>query len=442
MAGASPTKTDPGRRSLIIAAVIYLLLAVAYLGVMPRERLLSHSPYNHYALQAEAWLAGRLDLGGPPPAYTGNNDFALREGKHYVSFPPVPAALMVPFVAVAGGAERVRDAQIFAWLAPLGPAFFFLALERYRRAGRSRRRQSQGAALAVLLGLGTVYWFSAVQGSVWFAGHVVTLICACAYLLFGVGAQQPLLAGVMLALGAGTRPTLAFAVPLFCYEAYRWARSLPAAGDGPVSTFAGAPVRPLLQRLAWFAAPLVVMAALLLLHNQARFGDPSEFGHRLLTVAWRKRIETWGLFSFHYLGRNAAVMLTGAPFFSPGQGLQINGHGLALWLTTPIYLWALWPRRTGGLYWAAAVAAMAVAVPNLLYQNSGWLQFGYRFSNDFAPFLFLMIAVGARPMKAPFWLLACWSLALNGFGAVTFGSSRYADYYVIDRTQRTLHQPD
>jgi hypothetical protein len=437
-----PGPLEPGatRRRLLIAAAIYLVTAAAFLAVMPLERLLSHSPYNHYALQAEAWLEGRLDLGGPPPAYTGNNDFALHQDKHYVSFPPVPAALLVPFVALAGSAERVRDAQIFACLAPLGPALFFLALERYRHAGRSRRRQHHGAALALLLGLGTVYWFSAVQGSVWFAGHVVTLTSACAYLYFGAGAQQPLLAGTMLALGLGTRPTLAFAFPLFCYEAYRWARGLPAAGGG--ATLAGAPLGPLVRRLALFAAPIALMAGLLLLYNQVRFSDPTEFGHRLLTVVWRKRIDTWGLFSWHYLGRNAAVVLTGLPFHGPDGALQINAHGLALWLTTPIYLWALWPRRTGGLYWAAAFSALAVAVPNLLYQNTGWIQFGYRFSNDFAPFLFLMIAVGARPLKVPFWLLAVWSLLVNGFGAVTFGNSRYAHCYYVDRTQRVLHQPD
>jgi len=411
-------------RLLSFAAAIYLIHAVALFAMMPRDRLIAHSPYNHYALQAEAWLHGRLDLGVPPPPYTGNNDFALHEGKHYVSFPPVPAAMLLPLVAIAGGADRVRDPQFFAWLAPLGPVLFFVALERLRRAGRLRRRRWTNAALATVLGLGTVYWFSAVQGSVWFAGHVVTMVATCGYLLCSIGARRPWLAGLALALAVGTRPTLAFAVPLFVYEAFRAHPSAPW------------------RRLGSFAAPLMAMFALLAWYNYARFGDPTEFGHRLLTVVWRERIERWGLFSFHYLGRNLSVSLTGMPFHTPGGGWQINAHGLALWLTTPVFLWALWPRRAHGLFWAAAACAAAVAIPNLLYQNTGWLQFGYRFSNDFAPFLMLMVAAGGRRLGVPFWLLASWSVAINGFGALTFDRAEFAHVYFIDRSQKILVQPD
>jgi hypothetical protein len=67
------------------------------------------------------------------------------------------------------------------------------------------------------------------------------------------------------------------------------------------------------------------------------------------------------------------------------------------------------------------------------------VQFGYRFSNDFAPLLFVMIAVGDRRLRLPFWLLACWSLAINAYGAFTFGKQAYAERYVIDPTQRSLH---
>src|SRR5690606_29817954 len=80
------------------ALSIYALLLAAFLASAPSGRLAHHTRYNHHALQAEAWLSGRLDLGGPPPAYTGRNDFAVFEGKTYVSFPPVPALLLVPAV--------------------------------------------------------------------------------------------------------------------------------------------------------------------------------------------------------------------------------------------------------------------------------------------------------------------------------------------------------
>ncbi len=394
---------------------------MAFVAVMPVERLTSHSPYNHYTLQADAWLAGRLDLPGPPPRYTGNNDFAVYDGRFFVSFPPVPAVLMLPFRLAAGQPERVRDPAVFAALAPLGPVLLFLALERLAAAGRSTRSRRENAGLAALAGLGTVYWFSAAQGSVWFGGHVVALVLTSGYLLAAVDARHPVLAGLLLALAFGTRPTAALALPVFAFELWRdRPRRLPGAVGFTL------------------AAGLVV--ALLMLHNAARFDDPFEFGHHHLAVRWRDRIDAHGLFSTHYLGRNLSVFLRGLPFAS-SQGWQINGHGLALWVTTPAFLWALWPRRAEPLYGALAASAGAMTLTVLAYQNTGWVQFGYRFSNDFAPLLVLMIALGGRRLGPPFWAVAAVGVAVNAFGAVTFDRPAFARFYFIDPTQEILHAP-
>lgn len=438
---------DAAQRRGVIALAIYAVVTAVYGLTTARERLAVHTPFNHFALLAEAWLSGRLDLGGPPPAYTGNNDFAFFEGKHYVSFPPFPAALILPLVKLAGSAERVRDGQFFLWFAGVGPGVLFLALEELRRTGRSRRSEIENAALAMLFALGSVYWFTAVQGTVWFVAHVVGVALASVYILCSLDARHPFFAGLALGLAFATRTPLGLAFPLFIHEAWRAARrrdppaervhhALPAwlAGINP-TFFAG--------RMLLFAAPAGVVLGALLWYNHARFGDPFEFGHRLLDIAWRGRIEKWGLFSYHYLGRNLAVILTSLPFTRvQGVPFQINAHGIALWLTTPLYVWALWPRRVSRLFWAFALTAMAVALPNLLYQNSGWIQFGYRFSNDFAPFLFVMIALGGRRSGAAFWAAGAFAVLVNGFGAITFQRAGFERFYFTDRTQKIVHQPD
>ncbi|MGK3993819.1 hypothetical protein [Sorangium sp. So ce1024] len=416
-----------GRRATI-ALAIYALVTLVYAVSSPRAIFAAHTPYNHYALLAEAWLHGRLDLGGPPPAYAGGNDFAVFGGRTFISFPPFPAVLIAPLVQLAGGAERVRDGQFFLAFAGVGPAVLFLALERLSASRRSRRTQAENAALSLLFALGSVYWFSAVQGTVWFAAHVVGVALACVYLYCALDAAHPLAAGLAIGLGFATRTPLGFAAPLFLYEALR----------------AGRPdARAVARRLALFAAPAALVLAALLWHNHARFGDATEFGHRYLHIAWRARIEKWGLFSYHYLPRNLAVVLTSLPYTHvQGAPFQINVHGLALWLTTPIYAWAIWPRRTPPVFWALAATACAVALPSLFYQNSGWVQFGYRFSNDFAPFLFAMIAVGGRRFGVPFYALGAAAIVVNGFGALTFQRAGFERFYFLERTQRVLHQPD
>lgn len=439
----APAQGERERR-FKLAVAVYAVCTVVFLACAAPETLAGHTPFNHFALQAEAWLRGRLDLGGAPPAYAGMNDFSRFDGRWYVPFPSFPAVLLVPSVWLAGSAEATRDGRIFVLLAGIAPAVLFLALEKLRRLERSPRSERQNLALALLFAFGSVYFFSAEQGTVWYAAHVVAAGLAALYLLFALDAERPLLAGLMLGLGFATRTPLLFAAPLFVSEL--WRKCLPAdfcTLDAPREALGKLDRRAFARALGLFLAPVAVVLLLTFWHNQARFGDPFEVGYRYLEVAWRGRIEKWGLFSYHYLGRNLAVALTSLPWLGdPTTPFRLSAHGLALWVTTPAYLCLLWPKVRRAPHLALVVTALAVALPTLFYQNSGWVQFGYRFSNDYAVFLFALLAIGGRKLGVAFWTVAALSVVLNGFGALTFNRADGSRYYVIERTQRVIHEPD
>ncbi|MBM4363959.1 MAG: hypothetical protein FJ104_14865, partial [Deltaproteobacteria bacterium] len=397
------------------------------------------TPCNHFALLAEAWLQGRLDLGGAPPAYAQNNDFASFGGKWFVAFPPLPAVLLLPFVKLAGAAESVRDGQVFLWLSGVAPAVLFLALEKLRRMGASVHRDTTHAALALLLSFGTVYFFTALQGTVWFAAHVVGTALGAIYLLAALGAESPVIAGLALGLGFLTRTPLAFAFPLFLLEALRVSIR---PGDEP--WFRRLAWGRAIGRIALFAAPVVLCVGLALLLNHLRFGRALDFGYAHLTVAWAARMKRWGLFHYHYLARNLSVVLAGLPFVDLGgkHPLQINQHGLALWITTPVYVSLLWPKRAAHPVPALYATAAAVAIPGLFYQNTGWMQFGYRFSNDYAVFLFALLATTRPRFGAAFRVAALVGIAVNTFGALTFDRAAGKRYYLDDPSQKVYFQPD
>jgi hypothetical protein len=303
---------------------------------------------------------------------------------------------------------------------------------------------------------------------------VVGVALAAGYLLASIGAEHPLWAGLLLGLGYLTRTPLLFSFPLFALEGVRVCLrqssdlllsaeepsaqlELPLSGprspaapvknktSALVSTWQRLDKARLAKLYVLFAVPIVLIFALSLWHNWLRFGDPFEVGYRYLTVAWRARMEKWGLFHYHYLARNLGVMLAGLPYWpEPGQhgSFQINTHGLALWFTTPAYLWLLWPRKVSLMTWALGVTALAVALPSLVYQNTGWLQFGYRFSNDYAVFLFALLAVGGYRFGTLFRAAGVWAVAVNLFGAITFGRSNFDRFYYQDASQRTFYQPD
>src|SRR5579883_3377669 len=109
--------------------------------------------------------------------------------------------------------------------------------------------------------------------------------------------------------------------------------------------------------------------------NWTRYGraSPAYFDHEFLTVGWHARIVKWGLLGYHYLAKNLGIALSSLPFLPPphavnprGAPFQVNEHGLALWFTTPLYLWVLWPKgldRDPERKWLYVCVAIAAALP-------------------------------------------------------------------------------
>ncbi|MBA3453252.1 MAG: hypothetical protein H0T42_09190 [Deltaproteobacteria bacterium] len=455
----------------VYAALFVIGLAVY--GAVAWDRVGRQSGAPHFVYQADAWLAGRASIA--PPAKGDDwakvetvvlDDGTEAEGRRlktrpmfklldgtelplarvrqstaqtlYTSFPPFPAALMIPSAVIQGrnGNDVIPTLLIAALILPL----LLLVLRRLADAGLSKRSVRDDLWLVALLAFGSVLFFSAVQGKVWYTAHVVGVALALAYAWASIEARHPVLAGLALGAAALTRTPMAFMFPLFVLEAWRMASRVVAAEGEEAPPEAGASgslnlragklavrkrlVRPLLQ----FAAPIVGFAIAGMIFNYVRFGSFTEFGHSYLDVRQQVQIEQYGLASYHYLGRNLAVALTLLPEALPREPwVQISGHGLAMWVTTPLLLYVLWPRDKNVMHRALWITVAAVALPSLFYQNSGWFQFGYRFSLDYLVFLVMLIAIGGRPLRGFARTLIVVGVVINLFGAVTF--DRYWKFY-------------
>ena len=423
------------RRRAAFALLVYVVCTAVFFAFARRDLLTEHTKANHFALLADSWLHGRLDLGHPPPAYTQNNDFAEYNGKWFISFPPFPAVILLPMLYIAKTPENLRDGQIWLWLAGVGPAVLFLVLEKLRRMGESDRPELQNLAFSWIFAFGTVYFFTAEQGTVWFAAHVVTVALTATYLLFALEARRPLVAGLALGCAFLTRPDPLLAAVIFALEAWR----VSCSSESKKVAWG-----PLAKKLILFGIPVLAALAVTLWHNRACFGT-IQFGsgHQHLTVGWRGRIDKWGLFSYHFLARNLGIFTSSLPYINKTPPrFQINTHGLALWLTTPLYLAVFWPRRTSAVFRTLAVGTVPIVIMLLLYQNSGWLQFGYRFSNDYAVFLFAMLAIAGPRFGPPLYALAAWGILVNTFGALTFERRGFEQFYYTDNSQQVIFQPD
>jgi hypothetical protein len=433
--------------------VLYVVFAGAYLGASS-DRLRGHSQYNHFVYLAEGWLKGRLDLPVPPP---NENDWArvevlhLKDGRtvkgmfgktgpidrfyplrgpsvtieddkiasraaiRYVSFPPFPAVAMLPFVAISH--LKFNDVLFTAIWAAINPVLLFLLLGRLRARGYSKRSVTDDLWLTVMFGVGSVYYFASVIGQVWFTAHVIAVTCVLGYAWASLDASRPMLAGLCIGLGYATRTPLGFMLPFFLFEAVRstggWARLGRLRREGLPPGLVGKLVR--------FAIPSGAILLVLLLHNYLRFEQWSEFGHKYLNIGWQDRMQRWGLMNYHFLSRNLTCALLLLPrILTAYPYVKISEHGMSMLVTTPALGFAVAPKEKSPLSAGLWLSILTTALPSLLYQNSGYLQFGYRFSLDYIVFLVLLLAVGGRRFGRLFKILIVFGVAVNLFGAIVF----------------------
>jgi hypothetical protein len=373
------------KRLIVEPALVFVIVLTIYVAATPR----TSQAYRHFVYMASAYLHGRVDLQGLPDYY---HDIIRRGSKVYAPFPPVPAVLLVPAVAIWG--EATDQGRIGQSVAALAVAVFVAGL---RRLGTSRaHRWFCGTALA----FGSILWPSAAIGTTWFFAQVVVVLAATWLVWELAGDARPATIGAAIVAAWLTRLNLIAAIPVL--GVLIWRRH-PG-------------VRPLLIFGAVNAAGAVAYAA----YNYLRFGDPFQTGYGLLSMAVvnAEAAARWGSFNVRFVPEHLYTMFLRMPeFVREPPFLKPSPWGMSLLLTSPVVLRLLFPARgrRGWVLWAAL--ASSLALPMMLFFSTGWVQFGYRYSLDWWPFVLVLLALAlpspARPID---YVLLVLSVAANALG--------------------------
>ncbi len=354
------------------------------------------NPYNSYSLQAAAWLEGRLDLGQDYPWL----ELAIVEGKYYVSFPPFPSLVMLPLVLLFG--SNTPDGCT---------ALFFALLALYHGAAIAeicvkRKREIPLWTLYLLLGNG--YLFLCLNGWVWFIAQNMMFalsLAAIHHALRGRGGWSL----ACWAAAVGCRPMAVLCLPVLLWLLLRDLKERePELSWG----------KRVLCRLHWAVGP-VLLAAFYMGLNQARFGNPLEFGHSFLP-----EFQTYGSqFSLSYLWPHLQTLLK-APELRPDGRLYLPVvDGGAAWLLNPL-LWtglAAWiiglRRRQGGAsLWLIPLVTVLYTLVVLCHRTLGAWQFGNRYLVDLMPWIWLGVLLH-MPREEQEERFAGWNLPLMALGA-------------------------
>ncbi len=492
---AGTARSEPHWLDFLPSAVIGAGLVAAALAAywLPGSIRL----YNHFVWQALAFLDGRAAITWPVP---GNDFFQdvlpLRDaagnltGFALLPFPPLPAIVLLPVVALFGLATDERAVSVVLGAVGVGLCWWMLGKLPVERMVR--------LAVTIFFGFGTVFWYAAGLGTTWFLAHVVAavpLLLAVGIALaadggrFGADAaiEEPGSAGgaepggdagpetVGLAVVRALREALAEIVaglraPLGLIDRRQLAAGFlfGLACTARLTIVFGAPFFMLVggggslaRRSVSAGLGAIVPIGLLVAYNLATTGHVIHPGYDyqyLLEANGYRALgynPAWSIEDVRYLPQNLGTMLLSLPALFPSHALDAFGGagdplctaagaarglfdpacpialpraiGMSLILTSPAYLYVVPALARFGrsrLVAGSALAVLAIAIVNLMHFSQGWVQFGYRFSNDFVVFALPLVAVGMA-RRGGVGLLAGWlvgaSVAINFWG-VTWGN--------------------
>jgi hypothetical protein len=390
--------------------IVLALVAAAGADVWPRLWA-APGEHKHYLHQAQAFLHGRLDI---DEAF---GDVATYQGKNYVVFPPFPALLITPLVAVFG--DQTRTTVVGLVLTALN--FFVLrGILQKLEIERTQAPQDAGVRLPVgrhaterwLLGaffFGTAYTTSLFQAyESWHFAHIVAVTCLLLGVYEALGRGRSVLVGLACGLAFFSRQLCLYsAIFLAAALWYRWR---------------GATRRAWLLSGVGFFAPIAVCVALYMWLNWQRFGDPFETGYAYLplTGALRERVAKYGLFNVAYVPFNLVYLLLQGPHIDFARPAllsveRMDPWGTSLLFASPFVFLAPLARWSRALLWAAWIAIALPIVHSAFYYNNGFVQTNaQRFTLDFWPILIVLVALGTRRVKPHWWKAAIvYAIALN-----------------------------
>jgi hypothetical protein len=402
-----PEKYRPLLMAGVVLAVVWLILT---LNALALGRYASQ-PKAYFPELAEAFLQGRLYLVDPPRTL----DLTFFEERWYVAFPPLASLLMLPEVALQGPAG-INTVAFSILYAALSAALVFLTLETFSRHGWMKLDMASNLWITTLFTFSTALWSLALGGSVTYISQVLTTAFLAAAIYAASASGSPWLAGTGLALAMLARPNVFLMWPFLLSL---WLQREHEQGNAFIA-------RRLAGWLGASAVPVAVAGFGLLAYNAARFHNPFDFGYLDMNVLnlVREELVQYGQFNLFFVSRNLHAMLLALPVFNPqcaGGRWAPDPWGMSLLLTGPALFYAL--RAWGRQPWIAGAWASLLATVALLlmYYNTGYSQFGYRFSMDFMlPFICLAaLGSGKRVSK---WMitLILLGIAVNFIGMLWY----------------------
>lgn len=385
---------------VITSVLLYLFLMCWLTGYGP----LKQNVYNSYALQADSWRQGRLDLGQDYP----NLELAIYNGKYYVSFPPFPSYILFPLTFIFG--SNTPDALLMWFISLLSAGYL------YRLALQFRLSEPLSALTTLTVILGSNATFNMLNPGVWFFAQNLCFLLAVMTIYYASNGKGGW-ALFFWACSVGCRPMQIFFLPVVLLILYIGEKKKSPELSG----------KKIVSKKIYWGIPAGCVALTYMVLNYLRFGSIIEFGHNYLPEFIRAE---HGQFSVKYMSENLKSLLHFFQFDESGKIVIDHFGNLSFMLVSPCVIFAILTLLAcilkkeyrivifqSGII-ACAIAYLAVTI---MHKTMGGWHFGNRYANDILPWIYLAIVLGlSRVEKLGKYQIpiAVFGLCLNAIGNV------------------------
>ena len=353
-----------------------------------------NTPYDYFVKLADAFVNHRLYLLENPPWLS---ELITFKDKYYVVFPPMPAVLLFPLVALFGAGVSQTIFSIF--LGSLNPVILYSLLKKINISSKT------AIVTTFFFAFGSGQWFLASVGSAWYLAHIVALFFLLLAIHETFGKQRMLLIGFLLGASYWSRSTEIFTLPFFLF--YMKDKFLPVNKNS-------------LQNFVTLSIGIGSFIFLDLLYNFMRFSRLSPFSpYELLPNAGKPNAIKDGYLSFKHIPIHIDAMFLRLPYFRTSWPYVIPSlYSMAIWFTSPAVIFVLGAKKSALMIscWLAIISTFFVLS---LWVATGFTEFGYRFAQDFMPFVLILIALGIRQKpKTIAYLTVALSIIINLWGII------------------------
>lgn len=341
-----------------IATIFFVLTIAIYFLFTPK----TYQYLNYFTPLANSFLHLKLDV----PANPGLNELVPHAGKFYVVYPPAPAVVLVPFVAVFGPDFNQRWASII--LASLSVGLFFLLVSRFTK------KRWISYSLTLLLAFGTNYFFTSLPGSSWYFAHICAVFFIILALMASTG-ERPFLSGLALGAAFLSRLPTIMIFPILAYLLLEKAKKQDR-----------------IKVLTKFFTPIMCAIIIFGLYNKLRFGSFTETGYSLIPGILEEPWFSKGVFSVSYIVRSLEAAFASFPIISAHFPYLVpSNYAMAIYLSSPALLLVLFTKIKEGRVRFLLLSSLLAAVPGFMHATVGFTQYGYRFSLDYLVLLILCL---------------------------------------------------